>query len=216
MKNLRKYPRTFHLPWSLAATSDDKTHSEADVEDMFGGREVVVTEKLDGENTTIYGGGYTHARSLDSRGHVSRDWVRALAGQVGHNIPDGWRVCGENCFAKHSIGYDKLASYFYCFGIYDGDTCLSWDETVDYATELELEMVPVLYRGIWDAELVKAAWTGRSAFGAVSEGYVVRLASAFRYENFSQSVAKFVRANHVQTDTHWMHQAIVANGLQDS
>jgi hypothetical protein len=35
------------------------------------------------------------------------------------------------------------------------------------------------------------------------EGVVVRLAGAFESEDFDQSVFKWVRANHVQTDEHW-------------
>ena len=31
-----KYPRTFHIPWSPGATSDDKTHGAATIEQMFG------------------------------------------------------------------------------------------------------------------------------------------------------------------------------------
>lgn len=69
-----KYGRTYHLPWSPGATSDDKMHAE--VESLFGGQEIVVTEKLDGESTTIYADRFTHARSVDSKAHRSRDWVR--------------------------------------------------------------------------------------------------------------------------------------------
>ena len=84
------------------------------------GREVVVTEKLDGENTTMYTD-YIHARSLDSHHHPSRDWVKQLHGEIGYKIPVGWRVCGENMYARHSIVYYDLTTYFYGFSI--------WDET---------------------------------------------------------------------------------------
>lgn len=208
-----KYPRTFHLPWSPGATDDDKTHSPEAIEKMFAGREVVVTEKLDGENTSIYGDGHVHARSVDSAAHPSRTWVRALAGQIAHDIPEGFRICGENVFAKHSIGYDALGSYFYTFGIYDHDICLSWDETVAYAEMLGLKVVPVLYKGIWDEQTIRDAWEGKSAFGGEGEGYVVRLTSRFPYRLFKQSVAKYVRPEHVQTDQHWMHAAVVPNKL---
>lgn len=35
------------------------------------------------------------------------------------------------------------------------------------------------------------------------EGYVVRPAGAFDRNDFSRLVGKFVRANHVQSETHW-------------
>ena len=47
------------------------------------------------------------------------------------------------------------------------------------------------------------------------EGYVIRLKDSFHYDEFGTSVAKFVRANHVQTDQHWRHSAIVPNILKD-
>ena len=39
-----KYPRTYHLPWSEGASSDDKTHSLSKIAEMFANQEVVVTE----------------------------------------------------------------------------------------------------------------------------------------------------------------------------
>lgn len=215
--NRIKYPRTFHLPFTEAAASDDKTITVDEMLAMFEGQEVVVTEKMDGENTTLYPDGTCHARSLDSGPHPSRTWIRRIAAEVGHNIPEGFRVCGENLYARHSIGYDALSTFFMVFGIYDDqNTCLSWDDTVEYAQLLGLTTVPVLYRGIWDEKAIRAAWAGRSTFGGEGEGYVVRLARAFHYDHFNESVAKFVRAGHVQTDQHWAHAAIVPNGLKSA
>lgn len=210
-----KYSRTHHLPWSPGATSDDKMHSE--VETLFAGREVVVTEKSDGENTTIYSDGYTHARSRDSKSHMSRDWVRQLAHRIGtEGLPASLRICGENVYARHSIAYNNLPSFFMVFGIYDGDTCLSWDETVEWCSLLGLHHVPVLYRGKWDEAKVKACWTGKSVLspGDDQEGYVVRNAAAFDVGAFSQNVAKMVRPNHVTTGSHWMHSAVVPNKVR--
>ena len=41
-----KYPRTYHLPWSPGTTSDDKKLS-GDWFDMYKGKEIIITEKLD-------------------------------------------------------------------------------------------------------------------------------------------------------------------------
>lgn len=208
-----KYPRTHHLPWSEGATDDDKTLSTTA---HFEGTEVVVTEKLDGENTTIYPDGYLHARSVDGKSHESQTWARALASTVGHQLPESWRICGENVYARHSIAYDGLTSYLYVFAIYDGETCLSWDETVAYCELLGLQTVPVLYRGLWDEKAIKACHTGTSSFGGVQEGYVVRRADAFTYSTFRKSVAKFVRADHVQTGAkHWRASSVIPNTLTE-
>lgn len=209
-----KYPRTYHLPWSLGATDDDKTTPAKLLVGMFAGREVVVTEKMDGENTTVYADGYVHARSLDSAHHPSRAWVKSnVAPMLVGNLPSGWRVCGENLFAKHSLGYNALPTYFMVFAVYNADNkCLSWDETVEWCELLGLTPVPVLYRGVWDEARVKACYTGKSACGTEGEGYVVRTVEGFAYEDFAAHAAKFVRANHVTTGSvHWSHATVIPN-----
>jgi hypothetical protein len=148
-----KYPRTPHLPWSHGATNDDKQLLNCD---HFHGHEVVVTEKFDGENCTLYCDGL-HARSLDSRGHTSRDWVKRYQGEVGWTIPHGWRVCGENLFAKHSIHYTQLKSFFLVFGVYTAENvALSWDDTLKFADERGMHTVTSLYTGAWDEKKLRA------------------------------------------------------------
>jgi len=67
-----KHPRTSHLPGSPGVGSDDKQAQDLSA---FDTQDVVVTEKMDGENTTLYTDGY-HARSLDSGFHPSRTRLR--------------------------------------------------------------------------------------------------------------------------------------------
>lgn len=211
-----KYPRTFHLPWSQGATDDDKTHTFEAIEKMFGGKEVVVTEKMDGENTTIYSTGECHARSLDSAGHESRDYVRGKAREIGcAGLPEGWRVMGENLYAKHSIAYDLLPDYFVMFGVADkSNNALPWDEVEVWANLLEVPHAPVIWRGRWDTEKVMGMYPFKSFFStsAPAEGYVVRVAGGFPMAQFDKYVAKFVRAGHVQPGSqHWMSQKVQPN-----
>ncbi len=206
-----KYPRTPHLPWSESSTNADiATGAE-----YFIGREVVVTEKLDGENTNMYND-HIHARSIDSGGHESRAWVKKIHSEIAWSIPDGMRISGENLYARHSIHYTELPSYFVGFSVFDREICLSWDETVEYLSLLDLIAAPVLYRGIWDEAKVRACFTGKSVYGGEQEGYVVRLTDSFHVKDFQRSIAKYVRANHVQTVPHnWLRQTIVPNLVLD-
>nr|WP_202819775.1 RNA ligase family protein [Thaumasiovibrio subtropicus] len=201
-----KYPRTPHLPWSQGVTSDDIRCVDTTV---FEGQRVVVTEKMDGENTTLHRD-YCHARSLDSAHHSSRDWIKRFHGRLSYQIPAGWRICGENLFAQHSIIYTELKSYFYGFSIWDeSNCCLDWDDTQLWFDLLGIVSPAVLYRGEWNLDVIKAL-----AFDSEKvEGYVVRLETGFVYGDFAKAVAKCVRKGHVQTDQHWMHQAVVPNGL---
>lgn len=211
-----KYPRTYHLPWSPGATKDDRTMSEKDLRVLLGESErskVVVTAKMDGENTTMYRDGI-HARSLEYEPHPSRDWVKALHARIAHEIPEGWRICGENLFAKHSIHYKNLESKFLVFSIWDGLRCLPWHETVDYARMLGLPIVPVLNTGYGLSEYVRGLGdelVKKGHDGDACEGFVVRRYYDFQYGEFRRAAAKYVRANHVQTHGHWMRSMVVPN-----
>lgn len=205
-----KYPRTYHLPWSQGVTDDDRVMEDPDR--YFGGKEIVITEKMDGENTTMYPD-YIHARSIDSGSHPSRGWVKNLHGQIAHDIPNGWRVCGENLFAQHSLEYTDLPSFFMVFSIWDDrNVCLSWDDTIGYAVCLGLHTVPLLYRGPYSSSMVQQI--AQSLDFSRTEGYVIRLADEFPYRAFRQSAAKFVRRSHVTTTHNWMMQAVRPNQMQ--
>lgn len=204
-----KFPRTRHFPWSRSKGEDDKEHSTTE---QFEGEEVVATIKYDGENTSMYRDHY-HARSLDSRHHPSRDAVKAIWGSLRYLIPEGWRVCGENVYAEHSIAYTDLESYFYGFSVWDDrNVALEWDTTLARFAEWGVTPVRELYRGIYDEKAIKALWdeTKRSTM----EGYVVRVTREIPYAEYGNLVGKFVRTGHVQTDTHWMSKAVVPNKLK--
>lgn len=205
-----KYPRTPHLPWSPGATEDDVYLLDTTT---FVGREVVVTEKMDGENTTIYAD-HVHARSLDSAHHPSRTSVKQLQGLLAGSIPEGWRLCGENLQAVHSLAYTDLPAWFLLFSVWDQDNrCLGWDATVEWAALLEVPTVPVLWRGVWDERAVQSITANLDL--RRQEGVVVRVADSFGYSDFGASVAKWVRSNHVTTDAHWLSKPVVHNGLRE-
>lgn len=202
------YPRTTHLSWSPGVTSDDLRATGADGLAGLAGREVVVTEKLDGENTTLYADGL-HARSLHSGHHPSRAWVKGLQSRIGGGIPAGWRVCGENMYARHSLAYEELDAWFYAFSVWDGDHCLDWDRTVAFLRGLGVPTPRVLWRGVFDERALRKLRLDT----ARQEGYVVRTVAGFERADFGRRVAKWVRGGHVQTDTHWMYAQVVPNGL---
>lgn len=195
-----KYPRTFHLPGSPGATSDDRI--QQDLSWLDG--ELVVTEKLDGGNLT-FTRDTMYARSPDSG---TQPWdvpAKALWAMTAYRIPDGWRVCGESMWARRSIAYTDLPGVFIVFGIWDEtDTLLGWDDTVDWAQRLELPVVPVLYRGGSLSE-ARAAWAQRCD-AERSEGFVIRSAGRIRAAEFNLQLLKWVRAEHVRTDDAWRHR----------
>lgn len=202
-----KYPSTVHLPWAERVTTDDKIIESVD---GFCGQRVIVTEKMDGENTSMYHN-KIHARSLDSVNHPSRNWVKNFWGGIRHNIPHDIRICGENCFAKHSIHYTNLSSYFLGFNAWRENTCLAWDETLELFNIIGITPVPILYDGLFDEDKIRNISLDMNR----QEGYVMRVADEFFIDDFEKCVAKFVREGHVQTDKHWMRGPIIPNILRE-
>lgn len=201
-----KYPRTPHLPFSPGFSDDDINWLS---DEHMEGIEVVITEKMDGENTTMYDD-FIHSRSLESGYHPSRTWVKNLHGNIAHDIPANFRVSGENLYAEHSIHYSNLDSYFMVFSIWDRETCLSWDETIEYANLLGLTTVPVFYKGAYHVEDIRSL----SVDTERSEGFVVRPAASFSLQDFRRLVAKWVRPDHIKSDHHWIYKQVKNNDLK--
>src|SRR5262249_42890766 len=147
--------------------------------------------------------------SLDSGHHPSRSWVKGLQARIGRALPPGWRICGENLYARHSLAYENLDGYFYGFSVWDGDCCLPWDETVGFLRGVGVPAPPVLWRGVFDERALR----GLRVDVERQEGYVVRTVDGFDRDDFGLRVAKWVRPRHVQTDRHWMTAPVVPNGL---
>ena len=203
-----KYPRTDHFPFSPGRSSDDKIFDN--YEPYFEGKEVVITEKMDGENTSIYKD-MCHARSIDSAHKEYHSWLLNYIRNFQYLLNEDERVCGEYLFAKHSIYYNNLPSYFMVFSIWNGEHCLSWKDTIKRTNELGLITVPILYEGIYNKESVDK--TINNVCNHNGEGIVMRLASDYNYSDFNKSIIKYVRANHVQTDKHWSNQKIDKNAM---
>ena len=210
MQMLLKHPRIPHLPWSPGASEDDlKLSSVA----LFKKKYVTATIKMDGMNVTMYNN-WIHARSVEYlMRHESTDLVKVVWNAIRHDIPENWRVCVENLYAKHSIHYKNLPDYFLVHSIWnDKNECLPWCETEEWAALLGFQTVPVIYCGMFDDTILRHMYAPTYQ-GDECEGFVVRLSDRFPYGFATVSMAKYVRAGHVQTDEHWLAQPIVKNEL---
>lgn len=217
---MKKYPRTLHLPWSPGASKNDRISEN--ISSLLN-RQIVITDKLDGSNASLEKDGCFARTHSGPPKHESFDALKALHAGVKHQLVNGMQYFGEWCYAKHSIKYSELPGYFLLFGVRaldDGPHCwASWDHITEMAAELGLPTVPALWKGqVASAKelelLTKDLAAGKSACGGEREGVVVRLACAFLDDDFSASVMKYVRKNHVQTIDHWKDQEIIKNGLK--
>lgn len=188
-----KYPRTPHLSWSHP-NPDDIVIKHLDIDQD---EEIIVTEKMDGECTTMYDD-HIHARSVDGKSHIGQSWVKNFwSKNIAHVISETMRICGENVYAQHSIYYEGLSTYFYGFSIWDGMTCLSWDETEEWFELLGVTPVPLLYRG------PLKDFVSPNLDEQKQEGFVIRPSRRLSYREFPRVVGKYVREGHLQTRDRW-------------
>jgi hypothetical protein len=202
---MSKYNRTFHLPYSPGSTNDDRISKS--VESLLG-IDIVISEKLDGENTGITRGG-VFARSHAA--YTTSPWsieVRKLHQRIGRDLDEDVFLFGENMEGIHSLEYSNLKSYFYLFAVRDGAIWIPWINVEEYAYLLDVPTVPILFKGQLQTEkelktLVESLVSKPSQLGGKIEGVVVRNAGMFHNDHFSENVMKWVRKGHVQTDEHW-------------
>lgn len=211
--NYIKHPRIYHLPFSPGIGKDDKIIKNLS---QFYNNEIVITLKLDGENTNFYKNGY-HARSFTWTFHPSRTWIEAYYySKLQNIIPEGWRICGENMYAKHSIYYKNLESYFYVHSIWnENNICLSWDETTKFCEKNELSIVPTLYMGNWNIEKLEKLIKQQYYNNDEIEGFVIRILDKIPYLLYNECVTKWVRKDHVRANEHWRNKKVEKNLLKE-
>lgn len=203
---MSKYNRTYHLPWSPGATNDDRISS--DVSSLIG-IDIVITEKLDGENCGMTDDGvYARSHATFTTSPWSREVRNLHKISVEGQLGDGVYLFGENMEGIHSIEYKNLSSYFYLFGVRDNNIWVPWTKVEEYSYLLDIPTVPVLFKGVINSEkelkdLTENLASKPSELGGVREGIVVRNADMFHNDDFAENVMKWVRKDHVQTDEHW-------------
>ena len=180
----------------------------------FVGKDIVISEKLDGSNTLLFNGEvYGRGASLPSH-----DGWRAMVRKHHAWRTHSWMcyIYGEDIYGVHSIEYDAVPEEktFYIFAVREIlpelNIDLFYNEAMvrSYARTLGMPYVPVLYRGRVDSEneltaLLLKYMMGDSELGGEREGVVIRLKDEFGAEDFGKSMAKVVRPNHVKSNEHW-------------
>lgn len=94
------------------------------------------------------------------------------------------------------------------FGVRDNNIWIPWESVEEYSYLLDIPTVPVLFKGIIKSDkelkqIVEDLVSKPSELGGQIEGIVIRNASMFHNDDFSDNVMKWVRKDHVQTDVHW-------------
>ena len=142
-------------------------------------------------------------------------------------LEDRYILFGEWLYARHSVHYQQLPHYFFEFDIYDKESkgFLSLELRLALLDGSNIETVPVLHAGAVSREDL-GELIGPSRFDSrfdnpmtkqidnLMEGLYLRTEA----DGAVSGRAKFVRPEFVEKvkqSTHWQHQAVVPNLLQD-
>ncbi len=138
---MQKYARSLHAHISLGTTSDDRFMPPNYVRYFASLPDLVLTEKLDGQNNCF------NQHGLFARSHASptqHPWDKPLLArwQLIKNDLGDIELFGENMYGIHSIAYSQLESYFYLFAVREKGHWLSWEEVKFYAQLFDFPTVP--------------------------------------------------------------------------
>jgi len=223
-----KYPHTPFFRNSPGGNVSEKRENGIMPWEALCNKDLIFTVKMDGSNAIFDFDGVA-ARNARVATHPSFDLLKATHAGMPH-LPENLEFFCEWLYAKHSIHYTgdiALNDYLQLFAVYDHRTqeWLGWQGVEDWADHLHVITVPRLarfakeggYPGIplrfTSAKLLEqtVAWCGKLAIESGHEGIVVRSMYSFPWNKFGENIAKYVRKDHVTTDTHWSQQRIVRN-----
>jgi len=172
---LRKYPRTPHLEGSRLQPGDEDL--EQVPVDELGGTSIVVEEKVDGANSGISFDTDGRMR-LQSRGHflsggprerqfdLMKRWSSTHRDELWSLLGARFICYGEWVYAKHTVFYDALPSYFIEFDVLD-TTSGAFLDTPSRRSLFEgtsVHSAPVLHEGRAEDAPPMATMVGPSLF----------------------------------------------------
>lgn len=148
---------------------------------------IAVWEKLDGANASFKLSdnivqAFSRNRQLDEE-----ETLRGFFEYVNTKVPndkltEGFVYFGE-WLVPHTVKYNETAYYnFYLFDIWDGtlEEYLDYDLVKSEAEKLGLTMAPLFYHGpSLPIETIKKEYVGKSHFGDVGEGVVIKADNYF-------------------------------------
>ena len=208
-----KYPHTPYFEFSPSVDAKDTRRDGYFNVANFLNVSIIITEKMDGSNCSLTNKKVAARNGFDAP-HISFDYIKSMHSQVSEKIPEDIVVFGEWLYAKHSIHYKELSGYFQVFAVYQNGHWLSWDDVEKVSGEIGFPVVshssPVTFHDT--KELI--GYITRYSENVIThggEGTVTRIAGSF--SEFKNSVAKYVRKNHVQTSSHWSKQKLIKNLL---
>ena len=220
-----KLPKTVHIHGSMLYR-DDLQLSEEETLNLFS-NDLIIQEKLDGANI-----GFQFNRDCDliafNRNHKLNfnsvmdtqfkklyEWTSNNFNELFHVLGEDRVLFGEWLYAKHSINYDKLPSYFMAFDIFDKKErkFIAQRRVKEDLVSTSLQHNPILYEGKINGLTELEELITTSQFGSESmEGLYLRVDDT----NYNLQRNKFVCSEFQQNiDEHWKNLPLKLNKSLD-
>lgn len=194
-------PNHFHIPYY------DLENLRKYLSSFSEGEEVLITEKIEGENISILHDGerlWVRSRNLFKKEESESHWWKTIL-ELGlkeklAEFPklaiQGELYCGVKHFAYDGAVIDKkIQRKIRVFDIFDSNKMkyLEWDQVKDICSKVGIETVPELYKGPWKTD--KSLYTlaeGQSTIGScLREGFVMRsVPNNFDYRLSGRKIVK--------------------------
>lgn len=216
-----KFPSTPHLlSMGSEIPRDDKLMSPDEIRHFLSSR-ITIEEKLDGANLGISIAKSGELQAQNRGSYIHRDaggqfkqlwrWIDVREDMLTGMLGVGLILFGEWCYAEHSVAYHELPDWLIGFDIFDlvEHKFYSVERRNALLTEMEIEPVPILGRGIYKMDDLKAFLERPSRFGADHlEGIYLREDQG----DWLKSRVKLVRADFTQSIAeHWSSQSLKVN-----
>lgn len=213
------YPRVGHLVPGRG-TRDDVALDAAAVQ-AFLGREVVVEEKLDGANVSLWledgvvaCGLRSGVDAMDRAGQLGplRAWVAQHDEALRRALAEDRAIYAEWLLLSHSVGYDRLPSYLVVLDLWRAEGFATPQQRNEVCAAAGLPVPPEVWRGVPGSVAAVEKLLGPSSFGpGPMEGLVVRTVDGGR-----PRLAKLLRPGFDQLDDAEWRRGRPHNRLQDA
>lgn len=213
------YPRVGHLVTGRASR-DDVMLAAAAVQSLVGG-EVLVEEKLDGANVTLWledgqvaCGLRSGPGAMDRGGQLGplRAWAAQHDEPLRRALGEYEAVYAEWLLLSHSVGYDRLPSYLVVLDLWRPNGFATPDERNRVCAAAGLPTPPEVWRGVPGSVAEIDKRLGLSSLGPEPmEGLVVRTV-----DGRPPRLAKLLRSSFDQLDDAAWRRGRPRNRLSDA
>lgn len=222
VRDFIKFPSTPHLAvLPRVSIRGDKVLDEEQRKEFLS-HKLIVEEKIDGANLGISfdDGGNLFLQNRGSyldkpfSGQWKKlpDWLQVKSELLFDALEDQLILFGEWCYARHSVSYSKLPSWFLGFDILEKRTLIFWSakKRNSLLKKIDIPPVPLLANGHFSFSELEELLASSKLSSEPAEGIYLR------YERDGRLVsrAKLVRPAFIQAvNKHWSKSQIRPNTL---